>query len=331
LHVTPGQAYGRNDWPYDLCVETGNCWASNIFLEQHGEYECRSSIEQETCLFAPYPSGYGALVSRPVDFEGEINDSRAPDSAPLTWWLQLAVKIQLKSWNSTIRSLSLLLFTNFGFFDKTRQETYERYFWVPSDRATVSWYTGRMPDTGTLLRDRLHVHQYVHVESFFFFASPEQLKMDQTWESKMGEPVDLKEIGYSSFAELKSVLMSTVSNVPGVPGRNVGDVNAPSLICSACRDLENVEGFEFDRKGSLTCNPWSFRKGDPYTVIAFLNATRNPVGPHKPNNIPTQTPMHFSHFWVYEAEDGKSRYDVHITENRLSEVDFPSLSFGQGM
>jgi hypothetical protein len=319
LHITPGIEFGRFDWPYEMCALEKKCYFMPYFLEQHGEYECERAEGSDNCVFAPYPEGYGVFVNRPLDFEGEINDARAPDSIPLTWWLQVSIKVKPKK-NFMMKALSNSLITNIGFFDEKQQDTYEHYFWVPTDRATVFWYTGRMPNSGRLIRNRLHIHQYVHDESFFFFASKEDLSLSEKWEVGLSDrgltrPIDLSELGYGTFMEVKSFLLSRITNLnTNLNVDGMDDLQPPALVCSACRGLEQVDGFEYDRRGRVKCHRWSFRKGDAYTVIAFLNATRQPMGPHQPNFIPPKVPMHLQHNWVYEASDGKSHYSLDYSD-----------------
>jgi len=309
LHVTPGQAFGRFSWPRDMCKDTNHyqqdCYVPAYFLEQHGEFECRSVDGGETCGLAPYPSGYGFHVRKALDFEGELNDMRAPHSADLMWWLQIALKVS----SGPIKPLSNILITNAGLFDPNNQKTYEGYFMVPTDRPTVVWYSGRMPDSGRLVRNRWHVHQNVNAGTLLFHANKEQLGLKGAWGSDVSHPakigglgaqtLDLAELGHSTFGDLKMSLLAKASSSK--------TSQAPALICSGCPDLEQIGAFEYDRKGMHACVPWSFQTNDPFTVIGFLNYTGAPLFAPSHRDIPPFGVMHLQFFWIYEATDGKSR------------------------
>ena len=51
-------------------------------------------------------------------------------------------------------------------------------FQTPTTHDTFVWYTGRTLSASTMVRMKMHVHNTVFRESYFFAGTPKQLQMD---------------------------------------------------------------------------------------------------------------------------------------------------------
>jgi len=81
IHVGPQIGVKAKEWsvPY-------------LAMEQHGDYECHGSEGGSRCLFEKTADGYGKVIREPLDLEGELNDARAFNSPPITWYYRVALR-----------------------------------------------------------------------------------------------------------------------------------------------------------------------------------------------------------------------------------------------
>jgi hypothetical protein len=63
-----------------------------MLIESHGEWDSCHVRPETGCFWEQYPAGYGLAIEDPLDFEGEVNDARACNSEPLTWYLEMGVR-----------------------------------------------------------------------------------------------------------------------------------------------------------------------------------------------------------------------------------------------
>lgn len=74
----------------------------------------------------------------------------------------------------------------------------------------------------------------------------------------------------------------------------------PRAICHAIESTEEVDGFHYDRREPTCCVPWTFQKGDIFTVVGFNKiVTERGTGPHQGNrlSIPPTFPGHIG-WWI---------------------------------
>ena len=83
----------------------------------------------------------------------------------------------------------------------------------------------------------------------------------------------------------------------------------PEAICHTVQDLEEVDGYFYDRKAPTCCVPWHIKKNDIYTVVAFNPKLDYALGPHT-TVVPETFPAHVSMWmsWANEDEPPQSQF-----------------------
>ena len=71
----------------DSLLKEKNCYNASLFLEQHGDYQCRPEEDGIECLTAGDHNP--RRIRQVLDVEGELNDVRPFDSPPLRWYYQV--------------------------------------------------------------------------------------------------------------------------------------------------------------------------------------------------------------------------------------------------
>jgi len=273
-----------------------------VSSEQHGDYVCSQADGGTQCYFEYVPEGFAKTINGRWDLEGELNDARPKDSPPMTWYFQNC--IQFSPRNLKRIPLHQTFITGPGVLNAlSDQLSTLATFPSPTKTKSFYWYTGTMPEEGQLVRNKLHTHGFGFEHSFFFDAEPTDLGLhkfpmgnlthpDQDGQGhcvafqvqselngKHGDgcvPITLEQAGFKSFDELRTRVFEnlTVSeSVNGPKGRT------PSMICESWGKEETVDGFEYDRRFPACCKPWKFRKGQKYTILAFLKEKLTPMGP----------------------------------------------------
>jgi hypothetical protein len=97
--------------------------------------------------------------------------------------------------------------------------------------------------------------------------------------------------------------------------------SGPRAICHAIESTETVDGFKYDRREPTCCVPWTFAKGDIFTVVGFNKVvTEKGAGPHQGAHpfIPPTYPGHIGWWISFDTHEvpEKSHYSlVQYTNN----------------
>jgi hypothetical protein len=283
------------------CIQSGGkqgCYDPTRVFEHHGDYQCLHEDGGLDCLLETVPDGYGKLLTHPLGIEGDINDVRASGSAPLEWYYELAIRWTPKE--STLgRALKPMHFHNFagpGSGDIRNQNSYIFTYQCPTDHDSLFWYSGRMPYSGEMLRNKFHAHNKIFKEALFFAASPEELGLTRENGLLPVQPfltVDVKGTEFGTLEGVKQFVLKQLDKAGeqfdarnGVGGAGKIDYSTqfsrerPRAICQGVSTLEKVEGYFYDRKEDTCCRPWHIEKGDVFTVLGFNKKLQYAPGPH---------------------------------------------------
>jgi hypothetical protein len=177
-------------------------------------------------------------------------------------------------------------------------------------------YTGRMPFSGELLRNKFHAHSKIFREATFYAATPEELGLTASNGLKPKYPyetINYQEKGYSSDEDLRAFLESNLERAAkeydqriqttGKSGYNLHQEEVsrerPRAICQGASRLEEVDGFFYDRREPTCCVPWSVQEGDIFTVVGFNRKMDAAVGPWT-DKRPLTFPGHIG-WWITVA------------------------------
>ena len=135
------------------------------------------------------------------------------------------------------------------------------------DKPSMSWWTMRWPQSGTLLPNaKLHSHYARHHRFFLIDGAPQKLAF---LESHVKEIVHVHESVPPTSAHETMVLVSlphteqTLSQLPSTICQD--DANSPSYIVAATRDHPNASLWA--RRRDLICTPQALHKGDISTFV----------------------------------------------------------------
>jgi hypothetical protein len=199
----------------------------------------------------------------------------------------------------------------------------------PTDAESIFWYTGRMHHSGTMLRLKQHAHNIIFRESIFFAASPEQLGLTKANKLVPDFPyqvVRTKEAGFESNVELKKFILDTLKasqerfqaeaiytgrrSLRAFDSTNTTATkratstaqpeSGPRAICHAIESTETVDGYKYDRREPTCCVPWTFEKGEIFTVVGFNKVVREKgAGAYQGDHpyIPPTYPGHIG-WWI---------------------------------
>ena len=175
----------------------------------------------------------------------------------------------------------------------------EKFWSKPFDYAHIEvglkiWnplrYTAKLPASGTLLRAKMHAHNTVFDESFFYLGTPGDVGLE-----------DLRPTG-RAFDVVRAAETRFETN-DRVKARVVGAAAASGarLVCRSRTAHERVGGYDYDRRPAVFCDDWELRRGDQFTVVGFNRRQVAPPGPHV-DFIPAYLPGHLH--WILLTDDG---------------------------
>jgi hypothetical protein len=301
----------------DTLVKEKNCYNSSLFLEQHGDYECKKEDDGIECLTAGHHNT--RRIRQILDIEGELNDVRPFNSDPIRWYYQIALK--WRPIQPDVRPVSQMTIMAPGETKPDDQLTRVITFPTPTHKPHFIWYTGNFWADGEALRNKLHAHNLVFESAGFFLGTPEDLGLDKKrFRPKVSYlPMATDELGFRNNDELANFLLTNLKTAQqnsdrlcsqGIaPNDNMCSRPRPRWVSAAIYDSEEFQfyessgqsiGFKMDRRPKTWSEPFTFRKGDPFTVIAFSRKLERPTIPPYPNVVPPIVPGHISwHFWYY--------------------------------
>jgi len=316
-----------------------SCYVANLIIEQHGDYQCFDEDGGIDCFFEKVPPGYEKVIDKPLDLEGEINDVRAPDSEPMTWWYQVVLHWHPRKRTSLLRPLSQHFIVGPGKMNPKDQRHNVAVFPVRSQKHSVYWYTGRMDRDGVLARNKLHSHNTMFDRAFWFAATPAELGLDAP--GFMPEvsyvPRLLHKVGFETVEDLQRYILARLAESAKrydeectPPGRCAW--KRPALVCQSWVSnmdfVDPVSGkaFAYDRRAPACCRRWRFHKGDQFTAVSFMAPMKTPAGPWKPDTIPAIANMHIHWLMTYDSLDNVSHYSTAM----YSQNPDTTLNFGDG-
>jgi hypothetical protein len=199
-----------------------------------------------------------------------------------------------------------------GTFDRNNQRSFLFTFPTPTDRESMFWYTGRLRSDGSLLRMKLHAHNTIFVESFFFAASPDDLGLTERHGFQRSLPhitVDPHELDFKDNAALKAYILKNLASSQdkydsvAVPPLEPTQ-GRPMVVCQSLSQLEVIGGFAYDRRSPTSCNKWEWKKDQIFTVVGFNKHRGFPLGPHKPSmsSIPPVLAGHVGYWMSYDSK-----------------------------
>jgi hypothetical protein len=219
--------------------------------------------------------------------EAVVNDVRPANSSPLEWWFHVGFKWQPKKPNvKTASHLTMSLrskwppwpndfFESMGIVGKgisTLRPFLLPYVAfdlhpVPTKEPSFVFFSAQIPRDGRLVNVNPHSHKAIYNQSFLFAGTPEELGLEHLSKGyKDWEAIPLSKTAFTSLAEIKTYVLQ----------RSTETANpTPSLICHHEGGQELVEHFLYDRKGSISCREWNFKRGDVVTGL-FLHHTCDP-------------------------------------------------------
>lgn len=337
IHITPSPGVVTKLGGRDCMsgMDPLECYIPNLVIEQHGDYQCEDQDGGIDCFFERTADGHAKVLTMPLDLEGEINDVRAPDSEPMTWWYQIVLRWFPRT--KTMKPLSQAFMVGPGNYLDGDQRTNVLVFPVNTTAPSFYWYTGTYGRDGEMTRNKLHSHNTMFHKAFYFSATPEDLGLDDPrfWPKFPYQPLMLKDIDFKNFEAAEQFLLDNLARAAKrwdaacPPTQASCLAGRPALTCESWvsnKDFVDPRSgytFAYDRRAPCCCRPLSFKKGDPFTVVAFLAAMKTPPGPWQPTSIPPKANMHIHWLMTYHTPDNLSHYTVTIyNQNPYKQVDY---------
>lgn len=325
IHIGPKPGIRQRRDNYACVKKDKDCYDPTRVFEHHGDYQDIKSAPGEglDILQEAIPEGYGKFLSFPLGLEGDINDERALNSEPLEWYYELGVRwVPYREKNGEISKLKPINFHNFagpGNYDSKNQHTYIFTYQSPTDIDSLYWYTGRMPFSGELLRNKFHAHNKIFKEAIFFAASPYELGLTTENKLKLDYPyktIDINEAGFNSHDDVKKFILSNLEKSAKEYDERVAKTGSsgfslveerysrerPRAVCQGISRLEEDDGYFYDRREPTCCLPWNIKEGDIFTVLGFNRILVDEVGPSWTKDKPATFPGHIG-WWLSVASE----------------------------
>jgi len=254
-----------------------------VMMEQHGDWIYQDSDCTPDCtgIVDLFPNHF--VVNEPLEVVATINDARPIDSASLTWFYQVSLRIPLRQTGRPVSKHYLWSpmapGTPFGTFP------------VAEDVDSFMIYSGTMPHSGTVVKYNFHAHMPSFQEGYLFKVALNRVGLtcsDPLWASRYPQQVGLQRNWQ-------------------VRDRILNRSSVSWLICQVEGRLMNISGQLIARHGKTQCVPWTFAAGSVFTSVTFNGPARLHDGR---NGIAQQ----HAHWWIsYAAVDNVSHYTESYT------------------
>lgn len=317
IHISPTPALKSK-------FQLNGVFYPNFAVEQHGDYQCIQADGGNDCLFEETVPGFAKTIDVPLDLEGELNDVRAPGSTPMEWWYQVVLRWHPRS--TQLKPLSQLFWQGPGVDNPADQLATLRVFPVRTDQPSMYWYSGRMPESGQMVRNKLHSHNTAFDRAFWFAATPSQLGLnDPKFVMKDGcRPKLFSEVGFQNVDQAVGFIFKNLAASEKACKHNFMQgrlcPHAPALICQSrsssvpVMDPKSRRSFMYDRRAPACCRAWHFQMNQVFTVVAFMRRPDTPPGPWEPDGNPPTLPMHIHWVMTHTSSQSRSGYTMVLTK-----------------
>ena len=330
IHLTEGAGFSWSSDILDCVVRGYNCPDGGMLFAHHGDKQFHEEDDQRdggTHTFGEdYGSDWAKKVYEAVSCTGEINDLRPAGSPEIEWWYQTAVRVVSGTKSEARKPLSMhYLYNPFEIGVDTQFSRFATYRTHPS-HDSVHVYTGRMPFAGELVHADGHNHMAAAQQMFLFEGSAEDLGLgalafDYSWVPLKSSQA-LGALGLAPAVVSEPAAGENNQKIIDVILENVAKGRAYQ-VCHSKANRVQLDGMNWDRAGSLECNPWTFDSGTQYTSVSFNGNTVLPdmldaPGLYynsvskitRPHSIPTENtfPQHSHWFLCYTSRDTTDSY-----------------------
>lgn len=297
VHLAPSLGLHYRAGILPRCVLTGvDCLDASMLVQHHGDAQKNDG----GLLYEDY-GGPVKEVHRRLSVSGHLNDVRAAGSAPLTWFYAIGVRLVRVGEGP---ALSVHAFGQPGVLLPWRFSTY--VVTMPANAGSVFYETARMPWSGNTHRWHFHSHQSLFRAADLYAATAPEVVARLAWEPPFATTRSWRDVG-----AVRAMLRA----------------NAPpdAHVCSAehTPSTRGEDGVSYDRRARVSCRPWGFHRGDPLTVVAFLDADapHGFEGMRTAGNTDGAAPQHVSWFLEFLCSDNTSHYTYSWTSSGVDAMD----------
>eukprot|EP00494_Astrolonche_serrata_P029442 UN29709 len=257
--------------------------ALNRQFLSHADDVCPKGKGGLDCLrHKSYPEGFGhKFPDNKYVYDAVFNDMRPANSEPMEWYSEIAHRTTYSSRKrlmirSTVNTGSLFKFLLID---------------VPTKKYSMFWYSFKMQTDGKYMSLWCHNHGF---ESVYFIAShPDDINMNKYKKPTENDPLvidDLYQVKDDILGEArkknKKICEGEVNYEEGPDDLNM---------------IDNYGKF-YTKTTRFDCLPWSFKKGQEITVIAFMDRTG-------PGLTPSAIRQHLVFRGAYELEKETDYFD----------------------
>jgi len=251
-----------------------------IEFDLHGDRQCDEQHGGLACLGRAFPSGFGMLLSDPLQTFADLNDARGASSPPITFYAQ-----HIYRWTrQPQRRVGRMNSGGIG-----ASPTHDDFFLMfdTEDKEYILWGSRFMPVSARFVSLFWHTHHADTQDIWCISSSPSVLGLVDL-ANQTASPSERKGLDGARFSSRSDMLLNLrhlKMNIPEVMRYIILMLQAaaaecalstcsaePRLRCSLHPDRwEVVAGSKIphERYHLQHCDSWQFEAGDIFTVISF--------------------------------------------------------------